>query len=155
MHFRDSPSRAASIRRLQRLARFLDSGFNIPGTQARFGADAIIGLVPGIGDFVTSLLSAYIVMQAVRLGASGKTVAMMIGNILLDFVIGAIPGIGDVADFFFKSNQRNLQLMAKDPVLAAEFDAHGGMPEPRAPMANVSAVVDGLRGSKRVVNEAA
>lgn len=155
MHFRDSTSRAASIRRLQGLARFLDSAMPIPGTQARFGADAIIGLIPGIGDLLTSLLSAYIVLQAIRLGASGKTVAMMVGNIILDFAVGAIPAVGDVADFFFKSNQRNLQLMAKDPVLAAEFAALGGMPEPRSTMANVSAVVDGFRGAKRVVNEAA
>lgn len=155
MHFRDPASRAGSIRRLQRLARFLDSGFTVPGTQARFGADAIIGLVPGIGDFITSILSAYIVMQAIRLGASGKTVAMMVGNILLDLVVGAIPAVGDLADFFFRSNQRNLQLMAKDPILAAEFEALGGIAEPRPTMTNMTHVVDGIRGSKRVVNEAA
>jgi hypothetical protein len=150
MHLRDATSRAAAIRRLQGLARFLDSGLTVPGTNARFGMDAIIGLVPGVGDVVTTALSTYIVVQAVRLGASGKTVAMMVANIGADFVVGAIPGLGDIADFFFKSNQRNLQLLARDAKLAAEFDHHGGMPVPTAVMATI-----GPPQTKRVVNEAA
>lgn len=147
-------SRAATIRKLQKLAKFLDSGISVPGTNARFGMDAVIGLVPGIGDVVTTGMSAYVVVQGVRLGASGKTVAMMVGNVAIDFVAGSIPALGDIADFFFKSNQRNLLLLAKDPNLAAEFEALGGIPQPTSQMANFADMTGGM-GTRRVVNEAA
>ena len=150
MPLTDPVSRASAIRKLQNLSRFLDTGLTIPGTNARFGMDAVIGLVPGIGDVVTTAMSTYIVVQAVRLGASGKTVAMMVGNVGIDFVVGSIPALGDVADFFFKSNQRNLLLMAADQNLAREFAEMGGSPQPTAVMATMPNI-----GTRRVVNEAA
>lgn len=98
-------------RRLETLARALDSAFRIPGTSIRFGADTIVGLVPGIGDLVTQGLALYLVHEAWRLGVSSRTLARMIGNVAVDTVVGAIPLIGDVGDLFFKANSKNVALL--------------------------------------------
>ncbi|GEM_PF-1089350 len=103
--------RGKARKRLELLSRLLDNAIPIPGSTYRVGYDAIIGLVPGIGDTVTSALAAYIVYEGYRLGADGRTVAKMVGNVGLDFAIGLVPGVGDVADVFFKANQRNLRLL--------------------------------------------
>jgi Domain of unknown function (DUF4112) len=101
----------AELERLRGLARFLDTALPVPGTKYRFGLDAVIGLVPFIGDAVGALFSIYIVFQAGRLGASKATLARMIGNIGLDTLVGEIPLLGDLFDFGFKSNTRNLALL--------------------------------------------
>ena len=98
----------------QRLAMFataLDAAFRIPGTQIRFGADAILGLVPVLGDGVGMALSAYLILEARRLGASPALLARMIGNVALDTVFGSIPLVGSVFDVFYKANMRNLALL--------------------------------------------
>ncbi|HYF15366.1 MAG TPA: DUF4112 domain-containing protein [Phycisphaerales bacterium] len=109
----DPVARAAAIRRVYGLARFLDNAIQIPGTNQRVGFDALIGLIPAAGDVISTGLALYIVVEAHRLGASGSVVARMIANIALDLLVGAIPGIGDVADVFIKANQRNVALLAK------------------------------------------
>lgn len=89
----------------------MDAQFRIPGTSIRFGLDGIIGLVPGVGDFVSFLISGYIVSIAVNKGASGFVLARMLLNIVVDALVGAIPILGDIFDVVYKANQRNMQLL--------------------------------------------
>jgi len=97
--------------RLQRVAWLLDAAFRIPGTQQRFGLDAIIGLIPGVGDALGALLSTYIIVEAARRGASVWMVTRMLGNVAVETLIGAIPLLGDLFDVVFKANMRNLALL--------------------------------------------
>ena len=99
------------LERLKRLSRLLDSAIAIPGTRYRFGFDAIIGLVPGIGDAIGAIFSTYIIFQAARLGASKAILARMIGNVAVDTIVGEIPLLGDLFDVGFQSNIRNLSLL--------------------------------------------
>lgn len=104
-------SRSARIRRLDTLATFLDTAIVIPGTNIRFGFDALIGLVPGIGDLVTTLMSLYLVHEARQLGAPTRLILRMLGNIAIDGVAGSVPVIGDLFDTFYRSNRRNMDLL--------------------------------------------
>ena len=104
-------SRREIVERLDRLATLLDTVLVIPGTNIRFGADAIVGLVPGIGDVLTTGLSAYIVYEAHRLGAPQHVIMRMIANVAFDSVITAVPVAGSVADVFFRANRRNMRLL--------------------------------------------
>jgi Domain of unknown function (DUF4112) len=106
-----SLSYAASIARIKRIARVMDVALRIPGTKIRFGADSIIGLVPGAGDLVTMGVSLYVLAEAHRLGAPKSLLLKMAGNIAIDSGIGAIPLVGDVFDMFFKSNTKNAKLL--------------------------------------------
>jgi len=96
---------------LENLALYLDGLFRIPGTGWRFGLDAIIGLIPNVGDTLTSFASFYILLAGVRYGVPKITLLRMAFNIGLDYVIGSIPFIGDAFDFFWKSNQQNMDLI--------------------------------------------
>jgi hypothetical protein len=99
------------LRRLRLLSRLLDSAVAIPGTRYRFGLDAVVGLMPGIGDAVSAIFSSYIIFQAARLGVPKSTLARMIGNVGLDTIVGVIPLLGDLFDAGFKSNMRNMSLI--------------------------------------------
>ena len=99
------------LERLKRLSRLLDSAIGIPGTRYRFGLDAIVGLVPGIGDAIGAIFSTYIIFRAARLGASNAILTRMIGNVAVDTIVGEIPLLGDLFDVGFKSNLRNLSLL--------------------------------------------
>jgi hypothetical protein len=105
------PSRADSIARITALARLLDDAILIPGLNRRVGFDAIIGLVPGIGDAISALLASYIIWEARQLGLPRWKIARMIGNVAVDTAIGAIPVAGDAFDLFFKANRRNLRIV--------------------------------------------
>ena len=96
---------------LESLSRYLDGLFRIPGTGWRFGLDSIIGLVPNVGDTLTSLASFYILVAGVRYGVPKITLLRMALNIGIDYVVGSIPFIGDAFDFFWKSNQKNMDLI--------------------------------------------
>jgi hypothetical protein len=98
-------------RRLDRLATALDSAFIVPGLGIRFGADALLGLVPGFGDVAGLVLSAYLVLEARRLGAPPDMLSRMVGNVAVDAAIGAVPVLGDAFDVFFKANKRNMALL--------------------------------------------
>lgn len=98
---------------IERLADLLDTKWVLPGTNWRFGLDSIIGLVPGIGDTVTTLMGAYIIVRARELGAPGHLQAAMVGNLLVDTVVGAVPLVGDVFDFAFRSNAKNVRLLKR------------------------------------------
>ena len=101
----------ATVERLDRLATLLDSVLVVPGTNIRFGMDALVGLVPGIGDVITTGLSAYIVDEAYRLGAPSHMIARMIANVAFDSVVTAVPVAGNVADVFFRANRRNMRIL--------------------------------------------
>jgi hypothetical protein len=86
----------------------------------RFGLDALIGLIPGIGDTGTALASFYILASAVRHGVPKITLLRMGMNIGFDYLIGSVPVVGDVADVFWKSNQKNIALLRKRATVSAE-----------------------------------
>ena len=95
---RTAADRAAVARRLQRLAWLLDSALHIPGTNIRLGLDALIGLIPGVGDAISAAISAYIVVEAARLGASRRIITLMVANIAIDTLVGSVPVLGDLID---------------------------------------------------------
>ena len=101
----------AQVEHLRALSRLLDNAFVIPGTRYRFGLDALIGLVPGLGDAVSAVFSSYLVLQASRLGAPRSVVTRMIANIALDTLVGWVPILGDLFDVAWKSNVRNMALL--------------------------------------------
>ena len=105
------PTQADSVARITALTKLLDSAFPIPGTNRRVGLDAVIGLIPGVGDAVSTLLASYIIWEARQLGLPRWKIARMIGNVAVDTAIGAIPVAGDAFDLFFKANQRNLRIV--------------------------------------------
>lgn len=109
----DSNSKEQTKQRLEKLAWLLDSSIAVPGTGFRVGLDGIIGLVPGVGDAVGSVLSSYILAEAARLGVSKLTLMHMGFNILIESIIGLIPFVGDLFDFAWKSNQKNVELLYK------------------------------------------
>jgi hypothetical protein len=102
------------VRRLDTLSYVLDNSIPLPGTNRRFGLDAIIGLVPGFGDAAGSLMSAYIVVQAARLGAPASSLVRMVLNVGIEAVVGAIPFAGDLFDAWFKANVRNVRLLRQE-----------------------------------------
>lgn len=99
------------LKRLERLAVFLDSAIVVPGTNFRFGADALLGLFPGGGDVVGAALSGYIVYESWRAGVPPADVARMIANVLADTVLGSVPIAGDLFDAAWKSNLRNIDIL--------------------------------------------
>lgn len=103
--------RDAAVRRLDTLGYLLDDSIPIPGTGMRVGIDALIGLVPGVGDVVGVLLSSWIVLQGARLGVGATVIARMLLNLVVDGVVGAIPFLGDLFDAGWKANDRNLRLL--------------------------------------------
>ena len=105
------PSRADSVARLEALAHLLDSAFQIPGTNHRVGIDAILGLIPGIGDLVSTALASYIIWEARQLGLPRWKIARMIGNVAVDTTVGAIPFAGDLFDVAFRANRRNMKIV--------------------------------------------
>lgn len=98
-------------RRLERLATALDSAFVMPGLGFRFGADSILGLIPGIGDAVSLGLSGWLILEARRLGAPPTMLGRMAANVAIDAAVGAVPIAGDAFDVYFKANRRNLALV--------------------------------------------
>jgi hypothetical protein len=104
----------ASVRqRVEALEALLERAFTIPGTQMKVGLDAIVGLVPVVGDWVTGAMSAYLIWEARNLGMSKWQLARMSGNAVFDTAIGMIPFAGDLFDFVFKSNSRNLRIIKR------------------------------------------
>jgi hypothetical protein len=106
-----TPTREQRLARIDALATLLDTAFVVPGTGIRFGLDALIGLIPGIGDVLTTCLSLYIVSEARALGAPRLLIARMIANVALDGVVGAVPIVGDAFDVAWRANRRNMALL--------------------------------------------
>jgi Domain of unknown function (DUF4112) len=106
-------SRRERIARLDALASLLDSAVIIPGLNVRFGLDALVGLIPAVGDVITATLSLFIVVEAHRLGAPFHVITRMLVNIALDGVVGSVPLVGDAFDVLWRSNRRNMRLLQK------------------------------------------
>lgn len=107
---------------VERVSKLLDSKFRIPGTNIRFGLDPIFGLMPVAGDLGTMLISLSLIYAMYQHGASGKVVAKMILNVIIDAVFGAIPIVGAVFDVYYKANNRNVKLLRQ----YYEEDKHRG-----------------------------
>jgi len=103
----------ASDEQLALLARLMDDVFRIPGTPIRFGMDSVIGLLPGMGDMVTGLVSFTILYSAWARGVPRVTQARMLANIAIDAAIGTIPFLGDVFDIAWKANRKNYELLQR------------------------------------------
>jgi len=108
---REQGSKRYRIQRLRRLSKLLDNALPIPGLNYRVGLDPIIGLIPGGGDMVSAILSAYIVLEATRFGLPKETLGRMVLNILIDTLTGIIPVLGDLFDLTWKANAMNVQLL--------------------------------------------
>ncbi len=105
---------AASVRaRVIAMERLLERSFTIPGINLPVGLDALVGLVPVLGEIVTAAMGAYIIWEARNLGLPRWKLARMGLNVLLDTAVGAIPLVGDAADLVFRSNSRNLKIILK------------------------------------------
>ena len=107
-------------KKTERLGWLLDDLFRVPILGWRFGLDALVGLIPGIGDTGTALASFYILVSAVRHGVPKITLLRMGMNIGFDYLLGSLPVVGDVADVFWKSNQKNIALLRKRATISAE-----------------------------------
>ena len=106
------------MRRAQRsvldsLARLLDSSLACPARRFTFGLDAILSIVPVVGSFVGAGVSAYVIIEAYRLGAPRRTLAAMLGNIGIDTVLGSVPVLGFFFDALYKANNRNVSILRR------------------------------------------
>jgi Domain of unknown function (DUF4112) len=104
----------ASNEDLNMVATWLDDRFVIPGTRIRFGLDAIIGWIPGIGDALAAFASIFIVVSAWRRGVARVTLLRMVLNLAIEDTLGAIPVVGDMAHIAWKANRRNYNLLVRD-----------------------------------------
>jgi len=104
-------SRRAALERLDWLATLMDSAVVIPGTKITVGLDALIGLAPGIGDTVTTLISLWLVKEAHQLGAPRHLIVRMVANVAIDGLVGAVPVLGDAFDVMFRANRRNMKIL--------------------------------------------
>lgn len=101
----------ADLLALRRFAVLMDEAIRIPGTKRRVGLDAGIGLIPGVGDVVSGLMSVWIIAGALRHRVPISKVLRMLFNVLFDILVGAVPGIGDVFDFVFEQNVMNMRIL--------------------------------------------
>ena len=99
--------------RLKLLSERLDNSIKIPGTNQKIGIDAIIGIIPILGDFIGAIFSTYILYSGIKMGVSSKIVKKMATNIAIEFILGSIPIIGDIFDALWKANKRNVELIEK------------------------------------------
>ena len=108
IHHKD---KEALVQSVEKLARLMDSRFNIPGIPIRLGLDTIIGLIPGIGDTIGLGISGYIIAQSKRIGVNRTTIYKMIANVFIDWLIGIVPILGDLFDWGWQANNRNAGLL--------------------------------------------
>lgn len=106
------PNKCDDVAKLKKLEQRLDRQFSVLGV--RFGIDGLVGLVPVLGDVITSAMGLYIILEARRLGATRWTMARMLLNWAIDFSVGALPVVGDIFDIAFKSNTKNLRMLIAD-----------------------------------------
>ena len=110
---------------LERLSWMMDDLITIPGLNWRLGLDALVGLIPGFGDAATSLVSFYILASAVRYRVPKITLFRMGLNLGIDYVVGSLPFVGDLFDAWWKSNQRNVTLLAERATVSANEAREG------------------------------
>jgi len=107
----DARTRRAALDRIDLLARIFDTAFVLPGTNVRFGIEAVMRLVPGIGDAAASALSCYLLYEAHRLEVPSHVFARLVGNVAIEGIVGAIPLLGDLFDVGFRANRRNVAIL--------------------------------------------
>lgn len=112
---------------LDKLEHWLDDRFRLPIIGTRIGMDGIIGLIPGVGDVITTGMSAVFIADAWKAGARKSVLARMAGNMAIDFVVGAVPLVGDLFDFMFKSNRANLRLLRDEKLRLAQSAGTGAL----------------------------
>ena len=117
--------RAEVERSLDQLSRAMDGLFRIPGTGWRIGLDALVGLIPGVGDFATTAVSVYMLAAGVRYRVPKVTLLRMASNIAVDYLLGSVPVVGDIFDAAWKSNQMNVELLKRRAAVAPEEARHG------------------------------
>ena len=122
---REGRSRAEVERSLEQLAFLMDGLLRVPGTGWRIGLDAIVGLIPGVGDFATTAVSLYILAAGVRYRVPKVTLLRMGANIAVDYLLGSIPFVGDLFDAAWKSNQMNVELLRRRAAVTPEGAARG------------------------------
>ena len=105
------PVAGRDLERVRVLARVLDELVTVPGTRIRVGLDAIVGLIPFVGDVVAGIVGGYALVIASRLGAPPSVLARMLGNVLIDVLVGSVPILGDLFDIGWKANRRNYDLL--------------------------------------------
>ena len=110
---------------LERLSWLMDDLIRIPGLNWRIGLDALVGLIPGFGDTATSLVSFYILASAVRYRVPKVTLLRMGVNLGIDYLVGSFPVVGDLFDAWWKSNQRNVELLNKRATVSADEAREG------------------------------
>jgi hypothetical protein len=98
---------------LRRFALLMDEAFVLPGTKIRLGLDALLGLIPGIGDVIAAVMSSWIIAGALRHRVPARIIARMVLNVAIDLIFGAVPLAGDVFDFLFEENMMNMRLLEK------------------------------------------
>ena len=108
------PRQLPSNEHLDYIAALLDDMWRIPGTKVRFGLDALIGWIPGIGDAMAGIASFVIVFASWRRGVPSITLVRMVANILLETTLGAIPVAGDIFHVVWKANRRNYRLLIRE-----------------------------------------
>ena len=100
-------------RRIEAMERLLEHGFTVPGTSYQFGLDAVVGLIPVLGDFIGAALGSYLIWEAKNLGIPKWKLWRMAGTVAFDTAIGFVPFVGDAMDFLFRSNSRNLKIVKR------------------------------------------
>ncbi len=138
-----SRQQQAILKQVNYLAWLLDNSIYLPIVNYRIGLDAIVGLVPGLGDMAGAIVSSYIVLQAIRLGAPTNVLLRMVGNVAIEAVIGLIPLLGDFFDATFKANVRNVQLL-NDAFAESIPNSPGQAPAGRGAIAAISSTLLGL-----------
>ena len=103
----------SELDRLRGIARIMDDAIKIPGTNIRIGLDALLGLIPGVGDVAGGATTAYTLLAAHRLGAPKPVLIRMLFNLLVDTIVGSIPVLGDLFDIGYRANRRNVQLVER------------------------------------------
>jgi hypothetical protein len=111
---------------LDQLSTVLDGMFRIPGVGWRFGLDAIVGLIPGVGDTLTSLFSFYILAAGVRYRVPKITLLRMGLNLGIDYLVGSVPLLGDLFDAAWKANEKNVELIRERATVRNAEEAHKG-----------------------------
>ena len=106
-------TREQRLARLEALAKLLDVAFILPGTNIRYGIDGLIGLIPVVGDIITTAISLWLVREARALGAPWHITARMLANVAVDGVVGMVPLAGDAFDVMFRANVRNVRLLRR------------------------------------------
>jgi hypothetical protein len=102
-----------NLQRIRKIARLLDTAIGIPGTKFRIGLDPILGLIPGGGDLIAGLISAYMIYLAASFGLKKEEIGKMLGNVAIETFVGSVPLLGDIFDAYFKANMRNLEILEK------------------------------------------